>query len=79
VVLPFIAGMLVASFAILFAVQNSAQCTVTLLFFTLHASLALVLCLTFLFGAMLAGLGLLPELWRLGWRPWKKVKKEEAA
>jgi lipopolysaccharide assembly protein A len=72
---PFLAGIFVAAVAILFAVQNSSKVFVTILWWSFQGSLALILCLTFLLGALAGFTGMLPALIRSGWRPFHFSKR----
>jgi uncharacterized integral membrane protein len=74
-IVPFIAGALVAAVAILFAFQNSAVVTVTFLGWSFQGSMALILCLAFLGGGLVVFLGMLPGLLKRGWRPFKSAGK----
>lgn len=69
-----ILALIVAIIAIMFAIQNTAPVTVTFFLWQFHQSLALVLIIAVLVGALILLLAVLPSVFRGQWNS-KNLKK----
>lgn len=71
-------SLIIALVAVIFALQNTATITVSFLIWQFHGSLALVLIISLLVGALITFLALLPGLLRGRWSL-RKLRKQFAA
>ncbi|MEA3494839.1 MAG: LapA family protein [Bacteroidota bacterium] len=73
--LYIIITLLLLIIVIIFTLQNSKSIDVSLIFFTAHSSLALVLFLTFMVGILVGSFSLLPTILHHK-KQFKRIKKE---
>jgi putative membrane protein len=78
VLILFIAALVIAIFAVIFALQNTIMVTVTFLFWQFNGSLALILLVTLAIGAVVTFLAYLPALLR-NHSSMRKLRKQATA